>query len=341
MANRCSYCYEEGHNRNKCPQMKKEYDNAIKLSDEDKSYSDRRVIREYETIQRYKKRMAENAKNRSCSFCGKTGHNRTTCPDKIKLTDLHQKAINIAHNIYVETIERTGQFIGSLANVQLRDNNVPFVLSSVPYPQPLILLMAMKNADQWEIESYYSDRQKEKSIEFYNSYEYKKLCDLAYIKQCQYKNIRLLSTDKYYYKLPYGHRTFTLGTNEIKSWQTTVAPDISPEYVWRKLISKYPNSPFYNTTKKKRYKPKNNWKNGSLSSLFATVPALDDSGNYRNQFDVAVMGDFMTNPTGHFSIRSSEIYTKDKTFKDRTETLLRHYIEALSDNYLNKYFKIK
>ena len=66
--NRCGYCYERGHNRTTCPKMKKNYETAMAKNEGSRGYSDNRVIREYEDIQRKKRHRAEAAKHRSCTY---------------------------------------------------------------------------------------------------------------------------------------------------------------------------------------------------------------------------------------------------------------------------------
>jgi hypothetical protein len=59
---RCSYCYEEGHNRRSCPKLKQEIE-----SNPDGYYA------------RMEKHKKATHKDRECSYCKQTGHNRKTC----------------------------------------------------------------------------------------------------------------------------------------------------------------------------------------------------------------------------------------------------------------------
>ena len=61
---RCGHCYEDGHNRRTCPQLKEYIDNNPD------SYSAR--VRKQKEEQR-------KSSGRKCSYCTERGHNRATC----------------------------------------------------------------------------------------------------------------------------------------------------------------------------------------------------------------------------------------------------------------------
>ena len=64
MARRCGHCYQSGHNRRSCPEIRRE------IKDNPDGYQAR--------IERQKKESA--ARNpRRCSYCKTTGHNKKTC----------------------------------------------------------------------------------------------------------------------------------------------------------------------------------------------------------------------------------------------------------------------
>jgi len=66
---RCSYCYNSGHNRATCPQLKKE------IRDNPDGY--------YSRIEKRKKanRVKRPATTRKCGYCKEAaGHNKATCP---------------------------------------------------------------------------------------------------------------------------------------------------------------------------------------------------------------------------------------------------------------------
>lgn len=71
---RCSYCYEDGHNRRGCPHLKKAMQERL---DNPKSEWDHRTAVSY--FERKKSSIERAVRNRRCSYCGISGHNRKTC----------------------------------------------------------------------------------------------------------------------------------------------------------------------------------------------------------------------------------------------------------------------
>jgi len=59
---RCGWCYEEGHNKRSCPQLKEH------IKENPDSYRAKIELRK-----------KANAKKRRCTYCNLTGHNRRTC----------------------------------------------------------------------------------------------------------------------------------------------------------------------------------------------------------------------------------------------------------------------
>ena len=76
---RCSYCGRDGHNAAGC---KDRLDKMTSWLDSDDTY-ERHRARNYFSK---RERKVERAKNRSCSYCSETGHNRTTC--KVRKSDI-------------------------------------------------------------------------------------------------------------------------------------------------------------------------------------------------------------------------------------------------------------
>lgn len=94
---RCGYCYEEGHNRRTCPDLKK----VIKNNPDGRS------------AQRAA-RMKARQKTRRCSYCDMTGHNLRTCPaaqnDKTEYTVVNwefQQAVG-------HSLDKLGLGVGSM-----------------------------------------------------------------------------------------------------------------------------------------------------------------------------------------------------------------------------------
>ena len=83
---RCSFCYQTGHNRRSCPELKK--------------YCDENPDSDWAKFE--KQRKAKVNKKR-CGFCGEAGHNARTCPAKAAL-----KTDWLSHNrVGTDLVERT------------------------------------------------------------------------------------------------------------------------------------------------------------------------------------------------------------------------------------------
>ena len=71
----CSYCGCSGHTKAKCPTRKERVE---KLRE---SNPDHYSVRYFDTEERQRKESRERAvRNRTCSFCSRSDHNRRTCP---------------------------------------------------------------------------------------------------------------------------------------------------------------------------------------------------------------------------------------------------------------------
>jgi ferredoxin len=72
---RCGYCQQTGHNRATCP-VEKATVEAIR-----KQSPDSLIVRHYDRMQSMRREGRKRAvRNRKCSFCGRPGHNRRSCP---------------------------------------------------------------------------------------------------------------------------------------------------------------------------------------------------------------------------------------------------------------------
>ena len=67
---RCSHCYQTGHNKSSCPDYK------LKIEEWREAGIMTSTVEKYD---RSKQRKANAAKNRSCSYCGESGHSRASC----------------------------------------------------------------------------------------------------------------------------------------------------------------------------------------------------------------------------------------------------------------------
>ena len=111
----CSSCCQSGHNRSTCPRRKERYKEALAVPEEDRGYSERRLIEEFE----YKK---QRNSSRKCSYCGEQGHNRRSCPklkEHVGYVAKQEKAFRAA---FVEHLNETGLNIGALVAASSNDN---------------------------------------------------------------------------------------------------------------------------------------------------------------------------------------------------------------------------
>jgi len=109
---RCSYCYNEGHNRRACPD---------RISDEDATIKD---LPDSIAAQRIRSRRRHNksaqklrAQNRSCSYCQNRGHNRRTCPIKRQDTLRIQDRSTEYRRAFAENMKQRGVGVGALVRL--------------------------------------------------------------------------------------------------------------------------------------------------------------------------------------------------------------------------------
>jgi hypothetical protein len=109
---RCSYCYNEGHNRRACPD---------RISDEDATIKD---LPDSIAAQRIRSRRRHNksaqklrAQNRSCSYCQNRGHNRRTCPIKREDTLRIQDRSTEYRRAFAENMKQRGVGVGALVRL--------------------------------------------------------------------------------------------------------------------------------------------------------------------------------------------------------------------------------
>jgi len=94
---RCGHCYEEGHNKRTCPELKKEIENNPE------GYYARRA-----------KRKKANAKSRRCSYCGEVGHNRATC-NQLKCDKTEYQHMNWKfQNRLSSAMREAGLYVGAM-----------------------------------------------------------------------------------------------------------------------------------------------------------------------------------------------------------------------------------
>ena len=93
---RCGYCYQRGHARNHCPEVKKR-------AEQGSDYHKRILQAQKDAV-----------KNRKCSYCSQTGHNRRACQKKVTDGYSFRKILNDYSREASEVLESKGFTIGSL-----------------------------------------------------------------------------------------------------------------------------------------------------------------------------------------------------------------------------------
>ena len=109
----CSYCYERGHTRRKCPEMKKRHDEYVELeaAGEDTNWRLRNAYREWRQMQETLKES-----NKECNFCQGTGHRVLTCPDRLGKVDMLRKINKVYKPLLRKTLKEIGFGKGCLIN---------------------------------------------------------------------------------------------------------------------------------------------------------------------------------------------------------------------------------
>ena len=93
---RCGYCYQTGHAKNHCPEIKKR-------AEQGSDYHKRILQAQKDAV-----------KNRKCSYCSQTGHNRRACQKKVTDGYSFRKILNDYSKEASEVLESKGFTIGSL-----------------------------------------------------------------------------------------------------------------------------------------------------------------------------------------------------------------------------------
>ena len=123
---RCSHCYEYGHNKASCPELKKEIAN-----NPDGYYA------------RQAKRKKARTRTRVCSYCQQPGHNAATCSvkksDAVAYSHMNWKYQNAMSAIF----RRAGFGVGS-------------IIMKMKYEQPEYFLVTGLNLNHINIASWYS-----------------------------------------------------------------------------------------------------------------------------------------------------------------------------------------
>jgi hypothetical protein len=95
---RCGHCYEKGHNKTSCPELKKKWE-----ENPDSYYG-----RQWATYQARKKRP------KTCSYCGTAGHTRAGCAEMKRHKSQFQFELSLWRRAVLKWAKDTGLGIGAL-----------------------------------------------------------------------------------------------------------------------------------------------------------------------------------------------------------------------------------
>lgn len=131
----CTYCYERGHSRRKCPSMKKRHDEYAEAlaqgRESEMSYSHRHAYNEYERQQTSLKES-----NKVCAYCGEHGHRVNTCPERLRAVDALREVDKWWASFIRITFEKYGLGVGTIfqssgyVNDDYRDD-VPHIVTGI------------------------------------------------------------------------------------------------------------------------------------------------------------------------------------------------------------------
>jgi hypothetical protein len=129
---RCSYCYGSGHNKMGCPKAMKKAATVLpqwkawqKMDHEIESH--RKCLwrakrhfdweySQYEAMEIWQAKQKRSKKEKTCNFCGESGHNKRTCPELKKTRQmLHEAELGFRASV-VAGLKKTGQGIGAVVS---------------------------------------------------------------------------------------------------------------------------------------------------------------------------------------------------------------------------------
>ena len=111
---RCSHCFKTGHNRRSCPELKKMREEALAKPEEERSYSERSIIYEAE-------RRKQTTVTRTCTYCGKEGHNRRSCEVlKVHIGQVQKQEVAF-RKAFIQHLNDIGLNLGALITPESKD----------------------------------------------------------------------------------------------------------------------------------------------------------------------------------------------------------------------------
>lgn len=109
----CGHCYETGHNRSGCADLKKklveniaEYKKRLEADDFTDDWQRRNAQRRLADAEHTQHKMLNKGKNRKCGFCKSPGHTRRTCPDrKVQVATKMKETTDFRRQVAARMIE--------------------------------------------------------------------------------------------------------------------------------------------------------------------------------------------------------------------------------------------
>jgi hypothetical protein len=143
---RCSYCRETGHNRTKCPTLKKRIEERLAANPND-----------WWANNQLEKNKPKTAADRTCSYCLQKGHTRRTCETKSADVAYMKQYLLDGRKAVAEVCEKHPNLIGKgdmfihhgneWKDGEYKDFRRPYVVTSIRFnledSEPVVLLKAL------------------------------------------------------------------------------------------------------------------------------------------------------------------------------------------------------
>ena len=134
---RCTYCYQNGHSRRKCPEMKKRHDDWASATEEERQNMSWRYSDAYREYKQHQEGLKES--NKQCSYCYETGHRVLTCPHRLERVDQLRRINKVYKPLLRKVFQETGFGEGCLiqsrewvtVDNERQQRNVPYMVKSL------------------------------------------------------------------------------------------------------------------------------------------------------------------------------------------------------------------
>jgi hypothetical protein len=121
---RCGHCWESGHNRSSCPDLRKKIEELAKENPDDFR------VRHYYQKKAHK---AAKLKNKSCSYCEYPGHTRRTCLELKHAKKVAVKECREFRRKVVDGLKQQGIGIGALVEYNTWNETKLAIVTSIQW----------------------------------------------------------------------------------------------------------------------------------------------------------------------------------------------------------------